>query len=396
MARQVGTQRTRGYSRDEAKLLDLVGMMYDAALAPQELPRVLAQLAHLCGSIWTPMSAMPLGRGNGLTLQNADADPALLALFQQRYNIPATNPSIPLIMASPRGKVMHREQHFSDAYWERLDIFQDIYRPIGASASLGVLLLRTEHYFVPFGMVRPKSRGAYSARELALLDRAIPHLRRTMQILLRLNTIGALQAADEALWDRLPFGVFILDAEGRILWGNRAGESLAAANDGLSIRGGVLLAGTTNENAALHRLIGEAALTGTARGLAPGGALALVRPSLRRPLAVLVSPFRAERVEHLMFSRRPAVVVLVSDPDTRPQAAPELLAQLYGLTARESDLVALLLDGLDLRDAADRLGLTMNTVRTHLRGVFNKTGTRRQAELVSLLLRSVLSLRGAN
>jgi DNA-binding CsgD family transcriptional regulator len=253
------------------------------------------------------------------------------------------------------------------------------------------MLLKTEHYFVPLGMVRPKSRGSYEARELKLLERAIPHLQRTMQILLRLSALEARQAAGEALWDLLPFGVFVLDEAGRILWANRAGERIAAANDGLAVRGGCLAAAAADENATLRRLIGAAALTASGQGTASGGALSLPRPSLRRPLAVLVAPFRI--VHSAMLSRQPAVAVLVSDPEAKPQPAAELLAQLYGLTAREAELVTLLLDGLDLRDAAERLALSMNTVRTHLREVFHKTGTHRQSELVSLVLRSVAALR---
>ena len=144
----------------------------------------------------------------------------------------------------------------------------------------------------------------------------------------------------------------------------------------------------------LARLIGEAALTATGQGIAAGGALSLPRPSLRRPLAVLVAPFRVTRTA--MQCRQPAVAVLVSDPEVKPQPASELLAQLYGLTTREAELVTLLLDGLDLRDAAERLALSMNTVRTHLREVFHKTGTHRQSELVALVLRSVAALRPAD
>lgn len=394
MARRVGPRRGHGSSGDEAKLIDFIGASYDAALAPEELPYVLARLARLCGGIWTPMSVIPLRQGSAaLTVQNADVDPGFLAFFHQNYTTPDRNPSIPRIMAAPRGKFVLREQHYSDAAWERLDMYHDIYRPIGGYASLGAPILKTEHYFVPLGMVRARSRGPYEARELKLLERAIPHLQRTMQILLRLNALEARQAAGEALWDLLPFGVFMLDEAGRILWANRAAQSIAAANDGLATRGGCLLAAAADENATLSRLIGEAALTATGQGLAAGGALSLPRPSLRRPLAVLVAPFRVARTEHALLSRQPAVVVLVSDPEAKPRPAPELLAQLYGLTAREAELVTLLLDGLDLRDAAERLALRMNTVRTHLREVFHKTGTRRQAELVALVLRSVAALR---
>ena len=52
--------------------------------------------------------------------------------------------------------------------------------------------------------------------------------------------------------------------------------------------------------------------------------------------------------------------------------------------------MALQLEGFDLRRAADRLGVAVHTVRTHLRLVFEKTNTHRQAELVRILLRGVV------
>ena len=55
-------------------------------------------------------------------------------------------------------------------------------------------------------------------------------------------------------------------------------------------------------------------------------------------------------------------------------------------------LAALLLEGVDLREAAERLGVGLWTVRAHLQQIFEKTGTHRQAELVSLLFRSAVGL----
>ena len=266
MARQSWTQR-------EAELLGLIGAIYDVALAPQDLPLLLSRLTRLCGGVWAPLSVLPLNGGNGLTVQNADADPTHLALFHRKYATPDTNPSIPRLMASPRGKIILREEHFSDAVWERIDMYQELYRPIGAYASLGVVLLRTEHHFVPFGMLRPKSRGGFQARQLALLARAVPHLQRMMQILLRLNDLETRAAADEVLWDRLPYGVVLLDEIGRILWANSAADTMLSSGEGLTARGGFLRAAGANESAALQRLIGEAAQTGSGHGVGAGGAL---------------------------------------------------------------------------------------------------------------------------
>ena len=45
-----------------------------------------------------------------------------------------------------------------------------------------------------------------------------------------------------------------------------------------------------------------------------------------------------------------------------------------------------------ISEVADELEITLNTARTHLKQVFEKTGTKRQAELVRLLLQSPAAL----
>ena len=68
-------------------------------------------------------------------------------------------------------------------------------------------------------------------------------------------------------------------------------------------------------------------------------------------------------------------------------AAPEevlaLLARAHGLSARERELVALLVEGLDTREIADRLFISRYTVQDRLKSVFEKVGVRSRRELVS-------------
>jgi len=56
------------------------------------------------------------------------------------------------------------------------------------------------------------------------------------------------------------------------------------------------------------------------------------------------------------------------------------------LTPAESRLADLLLQGYEVRAAADHLRTTLETTRFHLKRVLAKTGTRRQAELMRLML----------
>jgi hypothetical protein len=61
--------------------------------------------------------------------------------------------------------------------------------------------------------------------------------------------------------------------------------------------------------------------------------------------------------------------------------AQTICARCCGSSARRA-----LLDADRLADVAENLGVTLSTVRTHLQRTFEKTDTRRQSELVRLLL----------
>jgi DNA-binding CsgD family transcriptional regulator len=85
-------------------------------------------------------------------------------------------------------------------------------------------------------------------------------------------------------------------------------------------------------------------------------------------------------------------VVLVNDPDKNPDTLPDALTRTYHLTAAESRLAELLARGETVVRAAERLGISHNTARTHLQRVYQKTGTSHQGQLIRLLLAGIGNL----
>jgi DNA-binding CsgD family transcriptional regulator len=63
------------------------------------------------------------------------------------------------------------------------------------------------------------------------------------------------------------------------------------------------------------------------------------------------------------------------------------LRDAFALTDREVDVALMLGDGLSPAEIAGRLRIQVDTVRDHLKNVFGKTSTSRQAELTALLAR---------
>ena len=58
----------------------------------------------------------------------------------------------------------------------------------------------------------------------------------------------------------------------------------------------------------------------------------------------------------------------------------------FGLTPSEARLALHLVAGETLRSAAAKFSISYETARTHLKNIFNKTGTCRQTQLVIVIL----------
>ena len=83
----------------------------------------------------------------------------------------------------------------------------------------------------------------------------------------------------------------------------------------------------------------------------------------------------------------PHSVLLLIDLDATPLPTPSCLEQIFGLTPAEARLTLLLVGGKTLAEVAETLHLSIATMRSQLKAVFDKTHTHRQAELVVLVSR---------
>lgn len=83
----------------------------------------------------------------------------------------------------------------------------------------------------------------------------------------------------------------------------------------------------------------------------------------------------------------PHTVLILIDLATQPEPNRAALERIYRLTRTEAKLAVLLGSGATIAEVAETHGVSVATVRTQLRSIFDKTHTRRQAELVILIAR---------
>jgi DNA-binding CsgD family transcriptional regulator len=79
----------------------------------------------------------------------------------------------------------------------------------------------------------------------------------------------------------------------------------------------------------------------------------------------------------------PSVVFLVSGAGDRT-VEPRKLTTSFGLTTAQARVVALVAEGLTNKEIAERLGISIETVRKHLAASYQKTGVGNRAGVVAL------------
>lgn len=282
------------------------------------------------------------------------------------------------------GLVTTGERLASERRFRRSEFFNDYWRPLalerlcttivddGQASGINLIL----------SFFRPPEAPPFEPDAEALLKRLTPHLRRAARLTQRLASRDAAPRWSIDLLDRLPWGAFLLDEAGHVVLANAEGERILRAGDGLRLIGGHLVA--SGDNSRLRAAIAHASAVRSGR---TGTDLLLPRPSGSRALQVSVSPV-GEHFSSLVGALSPGALVLVLDPQQRGVETGECLAELFALTPAERRLALDLLAGLTLAGSAARRSLSVETMKTHLKGLFAKTDTHRQSELVARLVRA--------
>lgn len=288
------------------------------------------------------------------------------------------------------GRILSDVEVITPSTFEASPIYNDFLRPYGVRYTLFGNAAIAPGLGLAQAFMREKRARPFDAEHVRLLTSLGPHLRRALQLrqLIRGldDELGDLRRA----LDVAPCPVAVLDGKGRLLGGNALAHHVLAVGDGLRLRRQAVEAQLPGEGQRLVAAVAQAAALaeGTPRRKSPHPPPAAVQISRQhgRPLGVVLIPLRPSSLLREAGGRSARILAVIYDPDTAPTVNTALVAQLHGLTVTEALLASALAQGKSLAQFATERGCTQQTARTHLKRVLDKTGTHRQAELVTLLL----------
>jgi DNA-binding CsgD family transcriptional regulator len=218
------------------------------------------------------------------------------------------------------------------------------------------------------------------------MNSVLPHLQRVMDAPLRLAQSEIERRASLAVLEGTQTAILVVARDGRILFASRGAEAILREADAICTINGCVRAVSSPAAERLTAILQRA--MAVTPGSAVGAALAIFRPE-RLPLTLLVVPFRSE--QGCDRTPAPAAIMFIKDPE-RSAFGVAPLQEMFGLTAAEAALAAGLVEGKSVEDIATDHRISLNTARTQLKAIFAKTSTNRQAQLVSMLARTVAAL----
>jgi DNA-binding CsgD family transcriptional regulator len=262
---------------------------------------------------------------------------------------------------------------FTPDEWDLEPINRDMYRPLGVGWVTATAIPIPTGEKVSFVLTRRTERGPVERAVVEKLDELRPHLARSALMSARLQ-LERTRIASETL-AALGLPALVLNEQGKVLAANSLIEALTGyvqwrAQDRVSLK-----------DKSADSLLRDAI---AAIDLAGGGVRSFpVRDAGAEAMMVAhVVPIRLSARD--VFVRCTAVLVLT--PVTLPQAPPvELVQSLFDLTPAEARVARGLASGKTVEDIATDGGTSANTIRTHVRGVLEKTGCNRQVDIVALL-----------
>ena len=263
-------------------------------------------------------------------------------------------------------------EHISEQEFARGAYFQEFFKAIGQRWLAGGVVWSDAEVEISIAFSRVLSSGRYGEKERAFLEFLIPNVRRATRLAVKLAPQPGVSCGLGSA--RTPS--FIVDGDRRVLWMNAAGEAYLSGAAPLSVEEQRLRVGCEQADRTLKDYVKCAA----DRRIVEAAPHFLRIGDETAELEVL--PVTLPSGALIAVGGLSLVMVRKIGLD---QSVCDILKVRYQMTGAECRLAMVLANGLSLEEAAEEGGISLHTVRTHLRNIFAKTGVKRQSALAALV-----------
>lgn len=363
---------------DQQRLSDLISVVYDAAIDPSLWQSAIERAACFVGGTGAGLFCKDVGVHHAVVPHSFGYQkPLPVALFQQIY--PAAEGHFLGDLEQP----IATTDLMSFGELAKSELYRQWGEPQGLVDFLSAVVDRTTISAAIFGVFRHQRNGVvddHARRQMRLIA---PHIRRAVLI----GRMFEFKAAEVATFvdtlDGLGAGMYLVDAAGRLIHANAAGNAILGASDILSSVGGRLVASDAHIDRALRDVFAAAGQGDAALGI-KGIAVPLMGKDGERYIAHAL-PLTSGARRRAGVANAAAAALFVRKATLAVPSASQAIGSAFKLTPTELRVLLAIVEVGGVPEVAAAFGIADTTVRTHVSRLFEKTGTARQADLVKLV-----------
>ena len=177
----------------------------------------------------------------------------------------------------------------------------------------------------------------------------------------------------EAL-NNLATGVIFINENLKVLYVNKSARQLLEKEKVLQLNKNYLNCATADDTAELHKGV----LEGVPR------TLSLERGEEQSPLRILATPLLSRNANY--GQNLPIAIIYTFEPVNSAERIEDVLCSFYHLSPAEAKVVSRLILTPHLEEVSSALGITLNTARTHMKRIYNKTNVRGMPALLNMII----------
>lgn len=338
----------------------------------------LYHLGALLNSQWTTVAWHHFLSGHGGILYQAPDDPDLREAYAQHAT---RNPWFLSSEEYITGKVLRGTDLLGTTALKHTDFYRKLLQPHKLMHRLCGVAARRGELVYYISVHRCENQADFTNEDKAEFSGILAHLCLAMENSWKQRETSDFGRALAEVIQQTTVATFLTDAHSHILFQNRAANLLLEQDSGLIAPQNYLSATSETDNIALHKTIRTiAARAHTSEPCSPR-VLSVNSSRDTRPIVLSIYPAgRTFAAQHGDWCD----VVAISARNQRCRHEYCSFAQQFNFTPAQKRLSSLLFTGHSLASAAQILHVSDNTVRSHLKQIFQKTDTHSQMELVHL------------
>ena len=358
--------------RDTNDALAVVAQLHRGILIAPEWERALRGRAGYVGADFTTYMIRDRRRNDVIIYDGGLLPDSAGHTYQSHFQ--HLDPARERLENAPVGSIYVDQLDFGIRNMADSDFYLQFLHPHGIESIMTMVVDRSEDADWLVGFQRVRGRPPFDVGNAVALRTLLVHLQTAFGLKHKVRELQNAQAWSQVTIDKVAFPLVMVDDRMRILGCNHAGERWLTHPDN-PLRASV-------PPAELRLAVSQAC--GDEHSPARVATFTSPAPSSERQglLVALPLPAPAETPQEM---RRPCVLLVGIGLQHQIAPSDALLRELFALTRSEIALAEKLANGMTLTEASVMAGVGRETVRTHLKSVLRKTGTRRQSELTALL-----------